>query len=370
MTQSTISTKISNGLRQSHVLASLVAGSQLLALVAGISCLTPYSEILAEDKAAPVADGPWISSVAWQDENTLVGTRSQGLLFRPAEVVRAAVSAPSDLKAIGASENSLWSVLSVKDGGAIASDYKGGVHLFSGQGDNSSQPKSFELEARWIRALENSPEANQVLAGTEDGKLLVLDIDQAKELRRVDAHAAAIFDIAFSAKGDKVATAAGDGTIKIFSFPKLDPLGEMKVGKDAIWSLTFANEDKQIVSGGADRAIQLWDVASASSIITIATARNWVTSVVAIPNSKFVAAGCMDGNVILVNLRTLQAASTQKVAESAIWSMALSPDGKQMALATRKHGMSVVKVQPWKKAGRAAVQEAKSIRPPSPKKKA
>lgn len=365
MTRLSIFTKV----RNSHSPASILARSQLLTLAMVTCCMWSQSTTRAEDKAAPVADGPWISSVAWQDEDTLVGTRSQGLLFRPAEVVRSEISAPSELKAFGESETSLWSVLPIKDGGAIASDYKGGVHLFAGQGDQPGQPKSFELNARWIRALEKSPEANEILAGTEDGKLLVLAIDQAKELRRVDAHAAAIFDIAVSSKGDKVATAAGDGSIKIFSWPKLEPLGEMKVGKDAIWSLTFVNDDKQIVSGGADRVIQLWDVASASSIISMATARNWVTSVVALPNSKFVAAGCMDGNVILVDCRTLQAVSTQKVAESAIWSMALSPDAKQMALGTRKHGMSVVKVQPWRKAGRAVVKEAKTIRPPSPKKK-
>ncbi len=353
--------------RTTCTITSCLIGRSLLPLLFVASCLLLHSESWAADETTTVADGPWISSVAWENDSTLVGARSQGLLFRPAEAVRAETSSPSELKTMGTSETSLWSVLPTKDGGTVASDYKGGVLLFNGQGDQPSEPKRFELDARWIRALEQSPVDNEILAGTEDGKLLVLAIDQAKELRRVEAHSAAIFDIAVSSAGDKVATAAGDGTIKLFSWPKLEPLGEMKVGSDAIWSLVFVNNDQQIVSGGADRAIQLWDVASASSLITIASAHNWVTSLVALPKSKFVAAGCMDGNVVVVDYRTMQAVTSQKVAESAIWSIALSPDGKQLAIATRKHGLSIVKVQPWKKAGRAAAKEAASIRPPSPK---
>jgi len=322
----------------------------------------------AQEKSAPAADGPWISSVAWQNDSTLLGTRSQGLLFRSAEVVQASAAAPSELKVVGESETSLWSVMPTKAGGILASDYKGGVHLFAASADKPAPAQAFELDARWIRALEQSPSADEVLAGTEDGKLVVLSVSQGKELKKVEAHAAAIFDIAISAAGDKVATAAGDGSIKIFSWPGLEPQGEMRVGKDAIWGLTFVNEDRQIVSGGADRAIQLWDVASHSSIVTMATAHNWVTSVVALPKSHFVLAGCMDGSLVVVDLRRMLAVTQQDLAKSAIWSMALSPDGKQLAVGTRKHGLQVSKVQPLRRAARKAAQEAETVRPPAPKK--
>jgi WD40 repeat protein len=334
--------------------------------VAGCSVITGATE--AQEESAEAADGPWISSVAWQDDSSLLGTHSQGLLFRPAEVVQASAAAPTELKVVGESETSLWSVLPTKAGGILASDYKGGVHLFAAAADKPATAKPIELEARWIRALEQSPSADEVLAGTEDGKLVVLSVSQGKELKRVDAHAAAIFDIALSAAGDKVATAAGDGSIKIFSWPGLEPQGEMRVSKDAIWGLTFVNDDRQIVSGGSDRAIQLWDVASHSSIVTMATAHNWVTSVVALPKSNFVLAGCMDGSVVVVDLRRMLAVTEKEVAKSAIWSMALSPDGKQLAVGTRKHGLQVAKVQPLRRAARKATQQMESVRPPAPKK--
>ncbi len=332
-----------------------------------VACQLALSSVASgADEVDQAPDGPWISSVAWLSDSEVVAARSDGLLFRPAAVVKAATNSPSELTVIGESETSLWSVLPLQSGAVIASDYKGGVHLFAAPG--SQEPKKFATEARWIRTLEHTPVAGEILAGTEDGKLLVLSVADTKELRRVDAHNAAIFDIAFSAAGDKVATSSGDGSIKLFSWPALEQLAEMRVAKDAIWCLTFVNDDQQIVSGGADRAIQLWDVASASSIITIATAHNWVTSLVAVPKSTMAVAGCMDGTLVVVDYQKMQALTTQAGPGTAIWSLALSPDGKQLALGTRKHGLAIMKVGPLRKAARTAAEQLPEVRPPAPKK--
>lgn len=330
--------------------------------VPGLACL-------ADDKEV-VPDGPWISAVVWQGDSELIGTRSQGLLFRPADVVRAASSAPQELSVIGQTETSLWGICAVGDGRVVASDYRGGVWLFDSPATPAAeQPaagKPFALDARWIRAMEKSPVAGELLVGTEDGKLLVLSVDEAKETRRIDAHQAAVFDIAFSSTGDKVATCAGDGTVKVFSWPQLETLGSMSVGKDAIWSLLFVNQDKNLVSGGADNAIQLWDVASAKSIVSVAVAGNWVTSLAALPNSTLVVAGCMDGKLLVADWSTMQAVQSQAGPGSAIWSVALSPSGQQLAVATRKHGLAVVDTQVWLAAGQTAAEAARAVRPPAP----
>ena len=58
-------------------------------------------------------DGPWISSLSWTDPGNIVGTKSQGLLLRPAELIRANAQAPQETETIAKSDTSLWSVLSV-----------------------------------------------------------------------------------------------------------------------------------------------------------------------------------------------------------------------------------------------------------------
>lgn len=309
-----------------------------------------------------VADGPWISSVAWQGDEQIVGTQSQGLLLRPAQVVTANADAPQDLKVVGEAEFSLWAVLPLDNDTVVAADYKGGVAAYG-----ESEPQKYELDARWIRALAATPDEDQLLAGSEDGKLIVLSVSETKELKRVEAHAAAIFDIAFNAAGDKLATAGGDGQIKVFSWPELEELATMSRGVDAVWSVLFVDDDRHLVSGGADRRIQLWEVEGARSRGTITSTSNWITSLVGLPDSDLVVAGSMDGTVLVVDHRTMQPVVTVDGPGSAIWSLALSPDGKQLAIGTRKHGLAVIDASEWITAGVEAAKKATAIRPPAPR---
>ena len=330
-------------------------------------CVFANVNLLAQEKKTePTAEtGPWLSSIAWLDNSQLVATKSEGLLLRPAQVVKLAAADATKLESVGEQETSLWSVLTLDASKYVVTDYKGGVYLY---GDG--EPKKFELDARWIRATAKAPGDAEILAGTEDGKLLVLSIADKKEARRIDAQAAAIFDITFNHKGDQVAVSAGDGTIKIFSWPKLDPVASMSRGKEAVWSVVFSDDDSQLISGGADRRIQLWDLAKAKSVMSLQMTSDWITSLVSIPGTTAVAGASMNGKVFLVDYKSMLPISQSDAAQSAIWSLALSPDGSKVAMATRKHGAAVLPVAEWVEAAKqAATNEAAAEQAPAPKKK-
>ncbi len=339
---------------------------RVLSLV--LICGTSATTVLAQEKnpaEAQATTGPWLSSIAWLDNAQLVATKSDGLLLRPAQIVKLPAADSAKLETIGEQETSLWSVLPLDAAKYVVTDYKGGVFLY-GEGD----PKKFEIDSRWIRATAKAPGDAEILAGTEDGKLLVLSIADKKEARRIDAQAAAIFDITFNHKGDQVATTGGDGTIKVFSWPKLDLVASMSRGKEAVWSVVFSDDDTQLISGGADRRIQLWDLAKAKSVMSLQLTSDWVTSLVAIPGTTAVAGASMNGNVYLVDYKAMRAISQNEVAKSAIWSMALSPDSSQVALATRKHGAVISPIAAWVEAAKQAATSAEaSEQPPAPNKK-
>lgn len=320
----------------------------LLLMPTSLSTFTVSTPAYAQDKPAekkedPNAEsGPWLSSIAWLDNAQLVATKSQGLLLRPAQVVKLSAADPSKLETVGEQETSLWSSLSIGGGKFVVTDYKGGVYLY-GDGD----AKKFDLQSRWIRALAKAPGDAEVLAGTEDGKLVVLSVADKKEARRIDAHSAAIFDITFNAQGDKVATGAGDGTIKVFSWPKLEPIASMSRGKEAVWAVTFTEDSSQLISGGADRRIQLWDVAQAKSVMTLKSTSDWITGLVMLPGTTAVAASSMNGKVFVVDYKAMLPVTQADVAKSAIWAMVPSPDSKQVAIATRKHGAALLPIDAW-----------------------
>ncbi len=308
----------------------------------------------------PAESGPWVSSIAWLDDGQLAGTQSQGLLLRPGQVVRTTTADPSKLDVVGEHETSLWSTLALGGGKFVVTDYKGGVYLYGDGG-----PKKFEVTSRWIRALSKAPGDADILAGSEDGKLIVLNVATQKELKRIDAHAAAIFDITFSPQGDKVATAAGDGTIKVFTWPDLTAVATMSRSKEAVWSVLFSQDGNQLISGGADRRVQLWNLATASSVMSLQLTSDWITGLVALPGTTAVAASSMNGKVFVVDYKAMLPVVQSDVAGSAIWSMVLSPDGNRVALGTRKNGASVVPVAAWVEAAKklGETEAAKEVSP-------
>lgn len=339
-----------------------------LAAAALLALATPA---VAEDKEkakpadAAVGTGPWISAVQWVNDSQLVAAESQGLLLRPGKVVKTSAADVGKLEQMGEEETSIWAVLPLGDGKVLASNYKGGVTLYGG-----SEPQKFELTARWIRTLEKAPGDGQVLAGTEDGKLVVLSVADRKETKRIDAHPAAIFDIAVNKAGDKIATVAGDGSVKVWNWPSLEPAGSMSYGKDAVWSVTFSEDGTQLITGGAERRLRLWDIAKGKLIMSFAVTPDWVTSMTSVPGTHLVVAGCMNGKIVVGDYAAKSIVTQLDGPGSGIWSVALSPSGKQLAVSTRKHGIALVDAAKWQDAAKQVAERAAGEEPPAPEKKA
>ncbi|MFO1063200.1 MAG: hypothetical protein U0892_04950 [Pirellulales bacterium] len=336
----------------------------LVAAVLAATALGSGSFATADEpakKKEEVAAGPWITQVRWLDDQNLLGTESQGLLFRSGKVIKTTAADTSKLETIAEQDVSVWAVVPLADGKVAASNYKGEVYV-QGGGD----PQKFESASRWIRALEKAPGDKDLLAGTEDGKLVVLSVADKKETKRIDAHGAAVFDIAFNTAGDRVASVAGDGSVKVWSWPALEPVSSGTRGKDALWAVAFTSDGSQLVTGGADRRIRLWDTASGKFLLNITTTSDWVTSLASVPGGSLVVGGSMNGQLIVVDTTAKLPVTKMAGPGSGIWSVSMSPSGKQLAVATRKHGIALVSADSWQAAAKETAERAASEKPPAP----
>jgi len=345
-------------------------------LIGGIFVATAagYSPALGQT-ADSDKNETWLSSVTWIDDHSLLASQSQGLLLRPGKVVQIALDAPSERalepsaqagsqvwQTLGESETSLWSALPLGDF-VLASDYRGRVIKFHQQ-----QATPMQLEARWIRKLVKVPDQPaQVVAGTEDGKLIVLSTESNTETQRAEVAGAAIFDIAFRPDRTQVAVACGDGSIHIRSWPQLDAVQTLPSQGQAVWSVLYSADGQHLLSGGADRKIRLWNVETGQPVVAISGSSDWITCLIALPESSLVAAGCLNGEIVVLDYQTLLPVQTVQAASSGIWGMALSPDGKQLALGTRRNGLTIISdLGPWYEAGKIASASAASNLPPEP----
>ena len=181
----------------------------------------------------PVAEEVWISSVAWLDGQYVAATQSQGLLLRPGKLLRLDADQPESAETMAEGETSLWSVVATAQG-VLVSDYKGRVLRAA---DDMLQP--LEIDARWIRRMVCVPgQPEQVVAGTEDGKLIVLSTQSNSEVQRVEVSDSAIFDIAFHPRWLSANRGLWRRQPASIQLARADG-GALTAGDQAIWSVIY-----------------------------------------------------------------------------------------------------------------------------------
>ncbi len=117
-----------------------------------------------------------------------------------------------------------------------------------------------EFKSRWSRALCNLE--GQIVAGTEDGKLVTASTADLAFTAPVDAHQGAVFSIRASSDRKTFLSASGDGTVKIWNAADKAMVRSISVGPQAVWDAVFVLGDKMIVTGDADRRVNLYDAAT------------------------------------------------------------------------------------------------------------
>ncbi len=151
----------------------------------------------------------------------------------------------------------LWVLARSADGKTLAASGGGNqVRVVS-----SGKVRLLETDGSAVLALELSPDATQLAAGTVGGKLWLWDLRSGAQ-RELEGHSAEIRDLVFSPDGARLASASWDGTVRVHALRG----GEAKLFRahsDEVWSLDFSPDGRLLATGGADGTVRLWDEALA-----------------------------------------------------------------------------------------------------------
>lgn len=208
----------------------------------------------------------------------------------------------------------------------VASSFDGAVRLWHLDGSLIRVLPGTQNET--INSLAFSPTGNLIVGGTQDKFLKFWWTDGSLD-RTIKAHTAAIWKVAFNAKGDLLASASSDGMAKLWRVRDGKWLGSLVGHRSEVRSVAFSPTSPLIATGSADRTVKLWTL-NGSLVRTLNGHQDAVYSVAFSPDGQMLASASIDKTIKLWKpdgtlLRTLSGHT------DGVLSVAFSPDGGLLA---------------------------------------
>jgi WD40 repeat protein len=261
-----------------------------------------------------------------------------------------------------------------------------------------------------LRAVAVSPDGQLLATGAFTGELRLLNTPPDgiqpggapwPVLRaQVQAHAAGVNGVAFSADGKLLASAGLDQTVKIWDVPALKLRKTFQGHTASVLSVAFFRHGRSIVSGSQDKTARIWDIETGTTTFTLKGHQNGIETVAVSPDDKLVATASWDktmrlwdaetgieqaalegandalfgaafsldgkilaggvgnGKVVLWDVKTRNVAATLEKHGSIVWALAFSPDGKRLASGSNDGTAKI-----WDPAGRKQIATLNAPQP-------
>ena len=105
------------------------------------------------------------------------------------------------------------------------------------------------------------PRRHRSLAtGGYDSAIKLWNVADGKELRTLDGHNGAVFELAFRPDGKVLASASGDRTVKLWNVATGERLDTLKESQKELYSLAFSPDGTRLAAAGVDNRIRVWRI--------------------------------------------------------------------------------------------------------------
>lgn len=225
--------------------------------------------------------------------------------------------------------------------------------FFSGSGDHViaewdvANPASGKMLANIpeiIYTLKLIPEEKILLIGQAAGGIHVLDLASGEELRLLQYHKAAVFDIGFSKKNNLLFSAGGDGTFSISRLNDFSLIKTIKLADEKIRSIAVHPDETELAVGCGEGSICIFDLPSLEiKKRWMAHTQNFsVNAVVYFPDGNYLLSGSRDAHLNIFDVKNNNSLLNSLPAHNyAIYSIVFSPDSTYFATASRDKTIKV-----------------------------
>jgi WD40 repeat protein len=200
--------------------------------------------------------------------------------------------------------------------------------------ENNQPIRSFSAHPSWIESIVFSPNEEIIASGSDDRTIKIWNVDRNELLCTLRGHEDRVKAIAFSPSipdGEIIASGSSDKTIKIWNTYENQCLHTLRGHNSWISSIAFSPDGEIIASGSSDKTIKLWKINTGKLIRTFECHDDEIRTVVFSPDGKIIASGSSDRTIKLWNISTGELIYTFHGHSDRVRSVVFSPDGKILA---------------------------------------
>lgn len=199
---------------------------------------------------------------------------------------------------------------------------------------DGSRALSCSGEMEIVETLEQGGGTTRYFVGTlaarePDTVVRIWDLENGKEVGRLQGHTAGVQCVVFSADGRRALSGGKDGTLRLWDMDSTNEIGCLKGHEGTVTSVALSTDGRRALSGGADKTLRMWDVEAGKELLRFKGHEEKVTCVALSGDGKRALSGSKDKTVRVWDAATAKELFCLKGHEEAVWSVALSPDRRK-----------------------------------------
>jgi WD40 repeat protein len=252
---------------------------------------------------------------------TLSKREAQVALWDARTGIKKAVPLPRDV------DNLLWIALS-STGQLAAGSNDGKLMVLDLEKPESRRVWTKHRED--ISAIQFSPNGSLLVSSDKEGRVLLWDVATSNPRELLPVSGIKVSALAFSPDGRRVAVGDSQGKVTLFDVKGNQRLLEIRAHEEHVSCLTFRPDGRWLVSGSRDATVKLWDPETGSLVRTLQGHAAPVASLAFSPDQRSLATGGHDRFVKLWDLETGQERTTLAVARETPECLTFTPDGSEL----------------------------------------
>ena len=181
-----------------------------------------------------------------------------------------------------------------------------------------------------VRSVAFSPAGDQIVSGSYDSIVRILDVETGKEVKKFEGHSGAVYSVAYSQNGEKIVSGSEDKTLILWNAETCKELKKFQGHTSFVISVAISTNALNVVSGSDDKAVILWDVEAGIELKRFLGHSGYICSVAFSPLGDKIVSGGDDRTIRIWSTETGAELTKIKGHSDTVYSIAFSPSGQQI----------------------------------------